>query len=162
MTFNLILVSCFFCLSLVGAVVLFKFFQNTAVVKTKQVQAGGAIAGFIIIFMLLTYCYEKIKNDTEEKLRADLKSVQQELEEAKQKLAPDIINGVIVPYENDATIVLAVQQTDPDMQGKFKFSAPCVDPDSNNVKLYLISPTKFRSLLIDSKQSMKNISFPSN
>ena len=41
---NLFIIVSIFFLSLVGAVVLFKFFENTAMVKSKQFQAGGAIA----------------------------------------------------------------------------------------------------------------------
>jgi len=140
--------------------VLFKFFENTAMVKSKQFQAGGAIAGFIIIFILLTNAYAKLKNDTVEKLKEELETARMEIERANHKLTPACIDGVITPYEKDAKIVLAVQQTDADMTGRFKFSAICVDPDNDDVKLYLISPTNYKFMRIDSKQSMRNINFP--
>lgn len=161
LSFNLFLIVVIFFLSLVGAVVLFKFFENTAVVKSKQFQAGGAIAGFIAIFMLLTNAYTMIKNDTEVKLKEELNTARLEIERAKQKLTPECVEGMITPYEKDAKIVLAVQQTDADMTGRFKFSAICIDPDNDDVKLYLISPTtNYKFMRIDSKQSMKNINFP--
>lgn len=160
--FNLLLIASFFFLSLVGAVVLFKFFKSTAAVQSKQYQAGGAIAGFIIIFMLLTFSYERIKNDTEIQQKNALDSTRQELDHAKEKLLRESIEGVITPYASDTKIVLAVQQTEADMQGKFKFSATCIDPDTDDVKLYLISPGKFKFMRIDSKQAMKRINFPTN
>jgi hypothetical protein len=168
--FDLFPIICLFLMSLVGAVVLFKFFESTAVVKSKQYQAGGAIAGFIIIFMLLLYAHGKITNNTVinlesevAKLQGELNETRAELESAQQKLKPDSIDGVITPYRKDAKIVLAVRQTDADMEGKFKFSATCIDPENDDVKLYLISPpTMYKFMRIDSKQSMKNINFPTN
>ncbi|MBI5179061.1 MAG: hypothetical protein HZA04_07350 [Nitrospinae bacterium] len=164
LNFDLIVIVTFFFLSLAGAVVLFKFFKSTAMVQSKQYQAGGAIAGFIIIFILLSQAYQKIKSDTVAKLTEDLKAAQLELDKATQNLSSVSIDGTITPYQNDAKIVLAVSQTDADMQGKFKFSAKCIDPDNDDVKLYLISPTqnKFKFMRIESKQAMNNISFPTN
>ena len=50
-----------FVLSLVGAVVLFKYLQSTAIIKKKGWQASGAVAGFILIFGLLAKTYDEIR-----------------------------------------------------------------------------------------------------
>ena len=51
--FSLIVIVVLFLLSLAAAVILFAFFKSTAVVQGTRYQAGGAIAGFIIVFVLL-------------------------------------------------------------------------------------------------------------
>lgn len=53
----LVAVSAIFFLALVGAVVLFRFLKATAVFKTVQGQAGGALAGFLMIFAALDGTY---------------------------------------------------------------------------------------------------------
>lgn len=40
--------------------ILFKFFKSSAIVKNKKYQAGGAIAGFIIIFVVRYASYDNI------------------------------------------------------------------------------------------------------
>ncbi|HEY9123221.1 MAG TPA: hypothetical protein PK252_09005 [Bacteroidales bacterium] len=47
--FVLVVFSLSFVLSMVAAFVLFKFLQSTAVINNKNYQAGGALAGFIIV-----------------------------------------------------------------------------------------------------------------
>lgn len=52
--FTLKVVIGLFCASLFGAFVLFRFLQSTALITEKRYQAGGAIAGFILIFSVLS------------------------------------------------------------------------------------------------------------
>ncbi len=56
---QLIVVSVIFLLSLGGACVLFRWFQATAVIKGLKHQAGGALAGFLLIFGALDLSYYK-------------------------------------------------------------------------------------------------------
>ncbi len=42
-----------FSLSLTGAVVLFRFLKSSAIIKRKEYRAGGALAGFLLIFATL-------------------------------------------------------------------------------------------------------------
>jgi hypothetical protein len=53
MNIMLIPLSVMFTLSLVGSVILFRFLKSSATIKKKSYQAGGAIAGFILIYGLL-------------------------------------------------------------------------------------------------------------
>ena len=53
MNILLIPLSVIFCLSLGGSVVLFKFLKSSATIKKPTFQAGGALAGFILIYWLL-------------------------------------------------------------------------------------------------------------
>lgn len=50
MNINLLVIVIFFFLSLIGAYVLFKFLESSAIIKNKKYQAGGAIAGIYSYF----------------------------------------------------------------------------------------------------------------
>jgi hypothetical protein len=56
----LVLVGVIFLLSLVGALVLFKVLQSTAIIQRKGYQAGGALAGFLLIFAALYGAYHQL------------------------------------------------------------------------------------------------------
>jgi hypothetical protein len=58
----LIVVTVIFTLSIIAALILFKVLKSTAIVKKAGYQAGGALAGFIIIFSTLYYSYESLCN----------------------------------------------------------------------------------------------------
>src|SRR5262245_6795064 len=53
----LLVVSALFALSLLAAIILFKWLENTAVVRVPFGQFGGAIAGFIGVFLTLFHSY---------------------------------------------------------------------------------------------------------
>ena len=53
MPYSLIPIIVIFCLSLAGSFILFKFLKSSATIKKPTYQAGGAIAGFILIYGLL-------------------------------------------------------------------------------------------------------------
>lgn len=59
-----LLIVVFFVLSLIGAIVLFKLLRSTAIIKKFGYQAGGAIAGFLLIYSMLFYSYERISKDS--------------------------------------------------------------------------------------------------
>jgi len=50
----------FFLLSLLAAFILFKFLKNYAHIKTSYGSFGGAVAAFIVIFLLLNYSYKEM------------------------------------------------------------------------------------------------------
>lgn len=62
----LVAVVVIFCLSLGGAYVLFRTLQATAVLKTVRGQAGGALAGFLMVFAALDGTYLKLLPTAEE------------------------------------------------------------------------------------------------
>jgi len=57
---TLVVLTLIFSLSLIAAIVLFKILKSTALVKKTGYQAGGALAGFIIIYTTLYYSYTSI------------------------------------------------------------------------------------------------------
>lgn len=147
----------FFLLSLLGAIVLFKFLKSSAIIKNAKYKAGGAIAGFVILFTSLTVFYDNKTNDELNKLRDDYNSL-------KEKIKLQKINGSLIPsdasgeYEENL-VILAVQQTDPDINGRFSFSVKCIDPEEDDIKVYaLASGTKGVKIL--EKEEMTEIKLP--
>lgn len=78
----------FYSLGLIGAFVLFKILKANAVIKKPGIQIGGALAGFVIIFVLLFRYYYldsiplseynsiiKEKETEIEKLKEEIKSI---------------------------------------------------------------------------------------
>lgn len=53
----LVAIAVFFLLSLIGAIVLFHFLKSTGVFSTVKGQAGGALAGFLMIFAAMQGSY---------------------------------------------------------------------------------------------------------
>ncbi len=140
----------FFVLSLIGAFVLFKFLKSTAIIKNPKYQAGGALAGFVIIFGLLFGGYSKLEDHDNERLRSEIASLRQKLQTAP-------IEGEIIPYRKHTKIVLGVKQTDPDNSGQFRLLANCIDPEQDDVKIYVISENKHIVKSIFSKNEMRGI-----
>ncbi len=56
----LLTIGIIFSLSLVGAIVLFKCLKSSAMIQKASYQAGGAVAGFILIYSMLYYSYSEI------------------------------------------------------------------------------------------------------
>lgn len=56
--FTLIVIVVFFVSSLAGAFVLFKVLKSTALIKKVGYQAGGALAGFLLIYSALYYSFQ--------------------------------------------------------------------------------------------------------
>lgn len=79
----LVAVGAIFLLALVGAVVLFRFLKATAVFKTVQGQASGALAGFLMIFGALdgTYMHLAPGSAEMEELRSTIAELQARLAE---------------------------------------------------------------------------------
>lgn len=83
----LVAVAVFFVLSLGGAYVLFRTLKATAVMKTVRGQAGGALAGFLMIFAALGGTYLKLLPTTEElrALSAQNAALEARLEEIREQ-----------------------------------------------------------------------------
>ena len=68
----LIPLSVIFTFSLVGSIVLFRFLKSSATIKKRSYQAGGAIAGFILIYGLLYTSFNSwYKSEIEEKWKSE-------------------------------------------------------------------------------------------
>ncbi|MDH3973134.1 MAG: hypothetical protein OEV42_02535 [Deltaproteobacteria bacterium] len=157
---TLIVTSTFFVLSLVGAVVLFRFFKSAAIVKTKTYQAGGAIAGFIIIYALLYGSYANIEKDGQKKLLEDYETIKVELQQLRKKLEPKSISGTVEPFRDNIKVVLAVKEIDTDNRGKFRLKAPCIDPEEDDVRLFIMTEEGSFDWAIYSEEEMKDINIP--
>ena len=128
-------VAIIFALSLVGAVVLFRFFKSSAIIKKKAYQAGGAVAGFAIIYSLLFGSYYQIESMEKRKLEAAIHA----LEEKVKKLDIDVVSGVVAPDNQPVKVRLVIDAVEPDSDGKFKFKVPRILLESPTAALYAIT-----------------------
>ncbi|MBI4715050.1 MAG: hypothetical protein HY760_03785 [Nitrospirae bacterium] len=161
MNIHLFVIGAFFFLGLIGAVVLFRYLKSSALIKNEKYQAGGAIAGFLLIFGILFGAYDRLDKSDSERLSAQLIETRQALEALNRKLAANPIDGVLTPPLQNAKIVLAVKQTDADTRGRFRLSQGCIDPETDDVKLYVQTDNgRFLSYLITSKEEMNGITIP--
>jgi hypothetical protein len=160
----LVVVPILFGLSLLAAVVLFGFFKATAVIKTKTYQAGGAIAGFIIVYLLLSTSFNKISG-YEATIAADKKNIA-DLEGKNQKLrdfvAPKQIKGTVSPRSNYMKLLLVFQgaNTDLEQDGKFQMSVRCVDPGREPLTVYVLKQGgRFVQYGIDENQKLTDLNY---
>ncbi len=65
MPYSLIPIIVIFCLSLFGSFILFKFLKSSATIKKATYQAGGAIAGFLLIYGLLFSTFQSVYKPSE-------------------------------------------------------------------------------------------------
>lgn len=145
-------VSVFFLLSLIGAYILFKWLESSAVIQTPRYRAGGALAGFVLIYGMLYGSYYKMANQVAEQLA--------------KKQGP-VITGTVSPKLEGGKIVLGVVEKWPDSQGHFKLNAPFnLDLKKDEASVYLISPSGERlaysgdsvlSQQLDSSSDLQNI-----
>ena len=124
----LIVVSVIFLLSLIGAAVLFKFFESSALVKSRKYKAGGAVAGFIIIYALLYGSFDRIQQS------------QYDAEECRQLQEVYQVSGKIIPKPDLGHVILAAAVEFPDMDGRFNLEARCLDKTDSNgeLRIYVI------------------------
>ena len=146
---SLFVVTAMFFMSLIGAYILFAVLKSVAQINNKAYQAGGALAGFIILYATLFQSYQSLHH---------IEVTEKELKTAQKLLEKNEINGTLIPSSQTAKIVLAIQQTDADDNGKFKLLAKCINPEDDDVKVFVISQDgRYRSLRIASMDKMKNI-----
>lgn len=131
-----VIVIAFFSCSLLASYVLFRLLKSTARVGKSSWQAGGALAGFVIVFLSMQGTYKSISDI--ESTKARLTSTEADLQSAKQQLAAKTIAGKIQPNLVETKVVLAVAATDPDGNGLFRFDGRCLDPVTDDLRLYFI------------------------
>ena len=140
-------VAAVFALSLLGAVVLFHFFKSSALIKQKTYQAGGAVAGFIVIYGLLFASYHQIERLAKDKMRADLATIQATLTTLettnaslkKQLESFVVVSGVVAPDRQPLKVRLVVAAVEPDSGGRFSFRVPAVLLDSPSAAVYAVT-----------------------
>jgi len=139
-----------FVLSLLGASVLFKFLVSSALVTGKRYQAGGAIAGFLLLYWTLLFSHGKI-NDCQECNDARKR--------CEQELQVQSIKGEIEGYDGEQLkMILAVRQTEPDSRGKYMLKAPGLDPENGDVKVVVLSPSGTKIFSIFTKEELDDFS----
>lgn len=146
-----------FLLSLGGTYVLFKFLESYAKIENKKYLAGGAIAGFILIFGAMTTFYNSLEDRKIKSLQAELASAKTELTDAKNELKESNIEGTVVSKIKNPKVVLAIKQMDPDVSGKFRLSAKCIDPEKDDIKVYVVYEKGYKFKSIFKEDDMKNI-----
>jgi hypothetical protein len=122
-----------FALSLVGAVVLFKFLKSSALVKNKSYRAGGALAGFVIIYGVLFGSILKI-----EQLKTG--ELSQELDSARKQLEITVVSGAVEPDKGPLKVRLVFDAQVPDStEGRFNFNVPRVVLDDPGIAVYAVT-----------------------
>jgi hypothetical protein len=132
----LVVISVLFGLSLCAAWVLFKFLQSTATVKKPEYQIGGAAAGFVVIFTLLSLTYMQIdsrKNqDNITRLTTRLDEARAEADKGKTCLAEQATEityeGTVSPSVPNAYVVLGVTAVQLQQDGRFAIKVHHVKP----------------------------------
>lgn len=147
----IIVVIVIFLMSLIGAYILFKILKSTAVMNNAKYQAGGALAGFIILYGTIFGSYHSLQNVSE---------IRKELDKARllqDNLGERQINGTIIPSDRNAKIVLAVQQTGADDSGNFRLLARCIDPKNDDLKIFVIHEDKYQFKRISSRDDINHL-----
>lgn len=133
-----------FGLSMLAAILLFRFFQATAVITTKEYQLGGSIAGFVVVYMMLNSSYNTLSGEKKKLDYQDQKITEmaKDLGELKAYSAAHDVEGVVDPYSDHTKVVLAVTETDLPINRQFRLSAPCIDPNKGRLALYILKEGK--------------------
>jgi len=145
MNIMLIPLSVMFTLSLVGSVILFRFLKSSATIKKKSYQAGGAIAGFMLIYGLLYASFDSMyKNETSRE--------------------PDVwaITGKVVMEGADVNDGITIQEFAPEAKslqnGKFLLSSVRIFPKKALVLFFKGKDNYFEDQLkIDIKKENTDI-----
>jgi hypothetical protein len=138
---NPLLVVCvLFFISLFAAWILFRFLKSTAIVRNKQYQAGGALAGFLIVFSATYVSYVKISDFQGEinRYKQLVDGLNTTIKENQDFIAARYIEGTVDPYSSQTKIVLAIAEADLPVNKKFRIASPCVDLKKGKYALYVI------------------------
>ena len=127
----------FFLVSLLAAYLLFKFLHSTAGIESHAYKAGGALAGFVIVYGVLFGSYYKI-------VKMDLESLQakyDKLEESNAQLVnAQPIKVQVSPSDQSIQFVLAVDKQEPDTDGRLVLMPPCsLNPEGGRATIYALA-----------------------
>jgi hypothetical protein len=132
----LIIVFVLFSLSLIAAVILFAFFKSTAVIRTPRYQAGGAIAGFVIVFAILQLSFTKVSGYATQ--QQTINDLQAKVVEYDKFTRSHDISGSVDPYSEKTKVAFVVTEADLPVNRRFRLTAPCVDLKKGRSALYII------------------------
>jgi hypothetical protein len=127
-----------FALSLLSAVVLFKFLKSTALIKNANYQAGGAIAGFIIVYGMLHWSYGQNAgyDQTIATQKQTIDDKDAELQKLRQFTHEVTLSGTITPSTQDTLVQITAWEAPTDISGAFSLKAPCLQ-GSDQAKLLI-------------------------
>ena len=95
----------FFILSLIGAYVLFKILKSRATIKEPTKQIGGAMAGFVILFGLLTGSYYFLRGSVPtSEYQKRIEEYERQIREIKENWQPQVwtVSGYIIKENSTA------------------------------------------------------------
>jgi hypothetical protein len=149
-----------FGLSLLAAIVLFGFFKATAVIKTKSYQAGGAIAGFIIVFLMLSTYFSRLADKQVElyKQTADHDKAQVDLLRARLRNVQ--LSGTITPISHDTRIVVVPLDAQGSLadDGKFDVTTQCAD-QKGTLRAYILTNGRFIEYTINKCEATSDLKY---
>ncbi len=167
----LVVVTLLFLLSLVAAVILFAFFKSTAIITTPKYQAGGAIAGFMLVYLLLYPSYRSIAGDKNLSKVSEYQSQVTALTAENKKLQgldaehrlfeqTQQIEGTVSPYHDRMQVVLGFSDTEVRADKKFRLVAPCVDVANRPYTLYVIHDGVSYPYVIQHNEELSAVNIP--
>jgi len=150
-----------FGLSLVAAVILFKFLKSTALIKNEKYQAGGAIAGFIIVYGMLHGSFTQLSGYSET-IRANQQTIGDQktrLDQLSKFTQESTLSGSVTPNRPDTLVLISAWENAADLGGEFSLKAPCL-AGNDFVKLIIMQEGRFFTKLIKSGESRIDIKLP--
>jgi len=136
---TLLVISVIFLLSLAGAVILFKFFKSSAFISSRKYQAGGAIAGFVIIYGLLYTSYARIEQSQYNRI----------IDEYRKMKQVSTIPGRVNPVVDHTKILLASEVSEPDVQGRFNIKYRGGLSGEGDVPIYVLGENGWVKKYVD-------------
>jgi hypothetical protein len=122
-----------------GAVVLFRFLKSSAIIKKEAYQAGGAVAGFVIIYSLLFTSYYEVEKLNNQELESEIVKLGEQIQGLQDELTPVDVSGDVEPDREPVKVRLVFDATEPDSDGKFSFQVPRILLKSNTAAIYAIT-----------------------
>jgi hypothetical protein len=150
-----------FTMSLIGAVVLFRFLKSSALVKNKSYQAGGALAGFVIIYGVLfasIFNMQRLARDAEvasleaarNSLQEQLTNLQKQLTARDEQLESAVISGRVAPDRGPVQVRLVLDAQTPDSTaGRFAFEVPRVLLKRSTISISAVTDDRHIMLAAD-------------
>lgn len=147
-------VSAIFLLSLLGAFVLFKFLKAYARIRRKGYQAGGALAGFLLIYGALYTSYDRIENARIEEAKLERQANEQRdatLNSQSWSITGTVVRGDTTVHNGIVVrLIPPVPATSSDLSGNFRLD-----------NVHLKSPDAYPEIYVES-QSYYPISYGLN
>ena len=143
----LLVVATLCCLSLGVAFVVFHILRSFAIVKTSKYQAGGGLAGFVIVFGLLGGMHYRLSGQQQRTKEQDqqIQDLKDKLTKAQTFIRPRDIAGTVNPYSSGTKVLLAFTEADLPVNKKFRLSVPCVDLAYRQYAVYVMKEGKHYS-----------------